>query len=155
MLIKLSVVFTSMGVLLSLQSVDRAKLDALGLKYEEETLKWGMDFLKAASSGNTAAARYVRMLQKLQRRPGAHDYAPTNGGDFGTPAIYRHGNVAEEHLELVDDAPWMSGRQDDSDGNRFPPSMNIDFLDFDDLLSGTGLPRDFISDQWLSSDAFA
>jgi hypothetical protein len=52
-----------MRVLLHLYLMEKAKLELLGYKHEDEVLHWGMEFLKAASNTNTLAARYVTMLQ--------------------------------------------------------------------------------------------
>jgi hypothetical protein len=141
-----------MGVLLSLQTMDRAKLEMLNQRYEEQTLEWGMEFLKAASSGSTLAARYVALLQRFWNPPRAHDTTAGDGRE--NQAMARTGSTMEDPPMFTEDATWLSaGRQDESDGIRFQPTIDADFVDFDDLLMGTGLPRDFIAGQWLNVEA--
>jgi len=139
-------VFTSMGVLLTLQTMDKARLESLGQNYEEETLEWGMEFLKAASSTNTLAARYVTMLQRLRSREKNLDTLrgsmPENGGES---SAIRNGNAPEILLTETDETAWLPRRQDNCEGMQFQPAIDSEFADFNYLLCGTGLPWDFIS----------
>lgn len=59
-------VFTSMGVLLHLQTLNTSKLQLLGSDLEQEAMDRGMEFLKAASQTSGLAAKYASMLQRIR-----------------------------------------------------------------------------------------
>ena len=55
-----------MGVLLTLQSMDKSKRDMLDLCHNNEALELGMQFLEGASSVSALAAQYVEMLRSIR-----------------------------------------------------------------------------------------
>ncbi|RFU29006.1 hypothetical protein B7463_g7349, partial [Scytalidium lignicola] len=171
-------VFTAMGVLLTLQSLNGTKLAALNIEPDMETLEWGMQFLKATSNESPLAARYVMMLQKMQRRPTdmptstpvptslprPHPNLISTPNPTGlvqttqiasdaVPGNLPNGNIAMSELRqqsfLGADEPIWQLRGDQTEYSGFNSELGV----FNDFLSGTGLPRDFLSTQWsISSD---
>lgn len=124
-------------------SMDKSKLELLGYKQEDEILERGMEFLKAAGTTNSLAARYVAMLQglrpKLRQNGGPRNIeqrealvtTPPSTSDFIMPEAsatsgMQQGRLSELHNE--------SGE------------LDLDGMNFDDLLFGTGLPRDISFD---------
>lgn len=154
-------VFTAMGVLLTLENMDQARLEELNEVGFRDVLDCGMQFLLATSHLSKLAGRYVSMLQKLksngqvfarkQQTPhGPDPEASTRSGSQSravTSAV-APGDVPDTWASDIPNAP-VSG---DFGGGSLDSNRNIefDFLDinFSDFLYGTGLPRDFISGQW-------
>lgn len=140
-----------MGVLLSLETLDRTKLDLLGeSRGQDAFLAMGMEYLKAASKVSILAARYVEMLERIRMRPstdpvvdrisqvpgGQNTIAPSTNDIAAASQIPNVGDT--EHFDTLNDLQMF---QD--------PGL----LDFNsDLLFGTGLPRDFISSDWSVFD---
>jgi len=138
-----------------LQKIDKERLQALGADYEEECLEKGMDFLKAAGNSNALAARYVTMLQRL-RSPEKHaelaatampenNQVPMMGNPVSTDGILPYNDA--------DNGSWYvrNHGSDDYDGFQYQPVIGSEFMDFNDLLSGTGLPRDLMPAEWINA----
>jgi hypothetical protein len=134
-------IFTSMGVLLHLYSMDKAKLELLDYKHEDNVLQLGMEFLKAAGNTNTLAARYVTMLQSVRpkmkqngvpnNRHGENRVAmPPSTSDLIMPEPSANSELQE----------WGFFELQNEGG-----TLDLDGMNFDDLLLGTGLPQSFIS----------
>ncbi|OAA63410.1 Transcription factor [Niveomyces insectorum RCEF 264] len=136
-------VFTSMGVLLALRTLDTQKMEALGETHEDDTLDLGMDFLRAASTTSALAARYTSMLQRIRTRP--IDDAAT-GPPQAAAGPEPTDNIHAPPLPLDPQngtTPWLLGPSDDL-GFFGDPAL----VDLNDLLFGTGLPRDLLSTEW-------
>ncbi len=145
-----------MGVLLTLPKMDRERLQALGASYAEECLDQGMDFLKAAGNSNALAARYVSMLQRL-RSPDKHAEPVNTALPENNIQVPMMGNaVSTESMLPYADANsggWFVRNHgpEDYDGFQYQPIIGSEFMDFNDLLSGTGLPRDVMPVDWVNA----
>ena len=135
-------VFTAMGVLLALQAMDSTRLEFLGDTYQDDTLEMGMAFLRAASSKSNLAARYVDLLQRIRKRP--NDQYSTHTAPRDNIITIQDGIGADPSLPALPEGDlWLDRGQ-----NELESGLNLDFLDFDDLLYGTGLPRDLLGQDW-------
>ncbi|KAK7892773.1 hypothetical protein LTR67_007010 [Exophiala xenobiotica] len=135
-------VFTAMGVLLALQAMDRTRLELLGDTYQDDTLEMGMSFLRAASSKSNLAARYVDLLQRIRKRP--NDQYSIHAAPRDNLITIQDGIDTDPSLPALPEGDlWLDRGQ-----NELGSSLNLDFLDFDDLLYGTGLPRDLLGQDW-------
>lgn len=143
-------VFTAMGVLLSLRTMDKAKLEAIGEtgRDDDRALELGMEFLRAASRISTLAARYVAMLRRIWR--GAAD--GSDGGFITTsrkevsppPAV----TVAAGRTVASQNESGISPLSMDPPGSlALFDDVGIGSFDHD-LLFGTGLPRDLLTTDW-------
>jgi hypothetical protein len=144
-------VFTAMGVLLSLRTMDKAKLEAIGEtgRDDDRALELGMEFLRAASRISTLAARYVTMLRRIRR--GSED------GDGQVIAMSRR-EVSTSPATVFAAAgrtvpSQMDSRMTPLSMDHPPDSMplfdDMGLGSFDhDLLFGTGLPRDLLTTDW-------
>ncbi|KAJ9499212.1 hypothetical protein H2202_005369 [Exophiala xenobiotica] len=127
-----------MGVLLALQAMDRTRLELLGDTYQDDSLEMGMSFLRAASSKSNLAARYVDLLQRIRKRP--NDQYSIHTAPRDNLITIQDGIGTDPSLPALPEGdPWLDRGQ-----NELGSSLNLDFLDFDDLLYGTGLPRDLL-----------
>lgn len=145
-------VFTAMGVLLSLRTMDKTRLDAIREGQDDRALELGMEFLRAASRISTLAARYVAMLKRIwtgSATDGKHSNhiaypsqrsSPRPVDPTGPDAAPTTGSAA---LITHDGAAWSMDPPDDL---VFDDLGTIDFNN--DLLFGTGLPRDLLSTDW-------
>jgi hypothetical protein len=135
-------VFTAMGVLLALQAMDRTRLELLGDTYQDDTLEMGMSFLRAASSKSNLAARYFDLLQRIRKRP--KDQYSIHTAPRDNLITIQDGIGTDPSLPALPEGDlWL-----DRGHNELESSLNLDFLDFDDLLYGTGLPRDLLGQDW-------
>lgn len=137
-----------MGVLLSLQNMERAKLVALGESSHDDTLELGMDFLRAASATSTLAARYVAMLRRIRTRPTDAATTPAVGHQLGASC---QGTVVDSINASLFPASqegdsWLPRSPGDHFGILGDPALSV--VDFNDLHFGTGLPRDLLSTDW-------
>ena len=146
-----------MGVLLSLQTMDKEKLEAFGETCHDDTLELGMDFLREASATSTLAARYVAMLQRIRTAPtdaAVTTVAEQTPATMTTEPAVGQGQTTHPHHGTPDGigtSPFTANA-----GGTWLPRPPDDFqlfgdsgpLDFNDLLFGTGLPRDFLSTDW-------
>ncbi|RFU28114.1 hypothetical protein B7463_g8226, partial [Scytalidium lignicola] len=162
-------VFTAMGILLTLETMDEARLEALDETSYREVLDLGMEFLLATSNLSKLAGRYVAMLQKLRssghvlskssRGPGGIDMGlmsdsnpdPGSGSSSEIPnpvTMTASGTTTTTSLWMGQtlQAP-VAGVSLDMNSQQ---NLDMDLLDidFNDFLYGTGLPRDFITGQW-------
>ncbi|KIW69558.1 hypothetical protein PV04_05428 [Phialophora macrospora] len=134
-------VFTAIGVLLTLQTMEGWKLEALGQIEMDDSLELGMEFLKVASDTSTLAARYLILLERIQtHKSGRETPLPGQLSSQGHSALQQSDN-ADPALPAADRTPWQR-----PDEPQLP--LSSDFPDFDDLLFGTGLPRDLLSADW-------
>jgi hypothetical protein len=157
-------VFTAMGVLLTLETMNKASLMELEETNFRETLDLGMQFLLATSHLSILAGRYVTMLRKLKSNgqvlpkpsQGLGGSDPSGMRDINDGSKSRDQNMGSTLSSETISSPWtgqtlqaqVSGAG--SDYNDPEQDMGLDLLDIDfsDFLYGTGLPRDFISGQW-------
>jgi hypothetical protein len=115
-----------MGVLLILQTMDKARFDSLGQNYEEETLKRGMEFLKAAGNTSSLAARYVAMLQRIRNQAKPDELIHSiseNGRNVDT--IRNRAGVSEPLLTLAEATACLPRRQNDAEA-----MLDLEFVDF-------------------------
>jgi hypothetical protein len=134
-------IFASMGVLLHLYSMDKAKLELLDYKHEDNVLQWGMEFLKAAGNTSTLAARYVTMLQNVRRKM-KQNGVPNNrlrDNIVATPPSTSDLIMPEPSANSELQQWQFNGLQNEGG------ALDLDGMNFDDLLLGTGLPQGFIS----------
>ncbi|OQU98796.1 Fungal specific transcription factor domain-containing protein [Cladophialophora immunda] len=135
-------VFTAIGVLLTLQTMERWKLNALGQTGTDETLELGMEFLKAASGTSTLAARYLILLERIQTQTSGRE-TPLPGQLSGQGHLTQHQpDGSDPALLSADRTPWQRPQDEPQ------LTLSSDLIDFDDLLFGTGLPRDLLSADW-------
>ncbi|KAL2004460.1 hypothetical protein VTN00DRAFT_3489 [Thermoascus crustaceus] len=138
-------VFTAMGVLLTLQTMDKARLKLLGYEDEEEdTLEYGMEFLRRASRTCTSslASRYVGMLEHIHNR--AKKTSDVMGGSPRRNGSSDESSQADDNRTLraslhPEGQPALPGKLD-----TFCTTLDLDGVDFSDLLYGTGLPQDLL-----------
>lgn len=147
-------VFTSMGVLLSLQTMDKAKLEHLGeTRGQDSALELGMEYLKAASRVSTLAARYVAMLERIRTVPSTDSTSAktsqlSRGQEEGALASSRADDTDIPSRLAAQDQPGLY-----SSLNDLPMFDDSGLLDFNnDLLFGTGLPRDLLTSDWSVFD---
>lgn len=137
-----------MGVLLSLQTMEKSKLEAFGGSCHDDTLELGMEFLRAASATSTLAARYVAMLRRIRTGPAdamTATVGPTTnaaGQGTSTPHVGTIDGISASTFP-ADGGTWLPRPADD-----FQMFGDSGLVDFNDLLFGTGLPRDLISSDW-------
>jgi len=139
-----------MGVLLSLQTMDKTKLESLGeTRGQDSALELGMEYLKAASRFSTLSKRYVEMLERIRTTPSTDSSATKTAQVSG----------AQEEIQPAssssDDAATFSRLPNPQDPGPFGPLGDLPMfddtglMDFNnDLLFGTGLPRDLLSSDW-------
>lgn len=141
-------VFTSMGVLLHVQTMDKERLNMLGHDAEQETLRCGMEFLKTASHTSHLAARYVSMLERVGSKMGR---------DRSNGSTVREGNIgiAPSQANVVEvsqgPAETESPQFQSNDERQYSSGIDLDGMNFDDLLFGTGLPLDVLSFDYPNS----
>jgi hypothetical protein len=141
-----------MGVLLHLQTMEESKLEMLGQEREQvqetlETLELGMEFLKAASTTSSLAARYVTMLQSV-RNQGKQDMRIGKPEDTLGAASARMANIGVEQTPVIGVANAQEQMQMQMGGNGLGAQrgeIDLDGMNFDDFLFGIGLPQDVLS----------
>jgi len=139
-------IFTSMGVLLHVQMMDKSRLELLGQELEQETLECGMEFLKSAGNTSNLAAKYVTMLQcvRNQTKQWSKDNVQSNrmhGNGFGLASQQtRNLEASKSPLTSTAQPQFQAHGQQNSQGD-----IDLDGMNFDDLLFGTGLPQDVLS----------
>jgi hypothetical protein len=139
-----------MGVLLSLQTMERTKLEYLGeTRGQDSALELGMEYLKAASRFSTLAKRYIEMLERIRTVPStdstATKYSHSSGvqADMPPTSSRMDDTATSSRLPSAEDSGLYSSL---GDLPMFDDSGLIDFNN--DLLFGTGLPRDLLSSDW-------
>lgn len=134
--------------------MERPKLEHLGeTRGQDSALELGMEYLKAASQFSTLAKRYVAMLERIRTVPSADS----------TGSKSSHGSGAQDEItplapgaEAAATGPRLPNPQDPGlyaalgDMPMFDDSGLVDFNN--DLLFGTGLPRDLLSSDWSVFD---
>jgi hypothetical protein len=139
-----------MGVLLSLQTMDKTKLESLGeTRGQDSALQLGMEYLKAASRFSTLAKRYVEMLERIRTTPSTDSAAPKTShpsamhAEMPPPSSRVDEASASTHIPDGHDPALYNSLGD------LPMFDDTGLLDFNnDLLFGTGLPRDLLSSDW-------
>ncbi|KAL1879607.1 hypothetical protein Plec18167_004068 [Paecilomyces lecythidis] len=129
-------VFTSMGVLLHIRTMEKTKLEILGvngLQEEIESMNLGMEFLEAASRTSSLAGRYIAVLRRIidKETPkatnndrGATTQVMTPGPEVSLPLQQEH-DPAPSQFEELDFDHQIEG---------------LEAWNLDDWLLGTGLP---------------
>jgi hypothetical protein len=139
-----------MGVLLHLYSMNKSKLELLGYEQEDEIFEWGMEFIVAASTTSTLAARYATMLQGARPTVVNSSFPSSRGdGEDLLPMSSGAGDLAMPQPSAASGTqPWRFNGPRNANGEIDMDGMNFDDWDgmnFDDLLFGTGLPHDIMS----------
>ena len=136
-------IFTSMGVLLHVQSMDQSSRELLGIEIDLDAMEYGMEFLRAASKTSTLAAKYVSMLELVQdavkqgNRP--ENRNPLIAGVNALPQGNRQAEDAQLGLGSSVQMPSQMLEMQDA--------PDFENLNFDDWLFGLGLPANFSSEQ--------
>lgn len=136
-----------MGVLLHLYSMDKSKLQLLEYEQEDEILKWGMEFLTAAGSTSTLAARYATLLQEVRSKTSIHSSLRNTEMEdtSGLLSTIAKGSVPPQPPVT----PLASQPRQTVFSER--EEIDLDGMNFDDLLFGTGLPHDILPFDYLSN----
>lgn len=134
-------VFTAIGVLLYLQTLEKSKLDMLDQPSDDQSLECGMSFLRMASRSSKLAARYLSMLEHILSTTALRTHGISNQNQFA--------NGSAQGLIAVST----------SVGSRNHALEFEDFTSFDninpqDLLFGTGLPYDVLQTDWPNYSGF-
>ena len=125
-----------MGILLHLYSMSESKLELLGYEQEEEIFEWGMEFLTAASTTSTLAGQYAALLRDVWPKPSKKDaLSAIEQGDGWLPGSSRSPPVATYGTQ-----PWQFRGLHNTHGD-----IDLDGMNFDELLLGTGLPQHMFS----------
>ena len=101
-----------------------------------------MEFLKAASTTNTLAARYVTMLQGLRPKTRQNGF-PSNleqREDLVITPPTTNDLIMSESSATSGMQQWRLSELHNEKGE-----LDLDGMNFDDLLFGTGLPQDIAS----------
>lgn len=161
-------IFTSLGVLVTVQTMEASLKEQLSSVEDAQALHCGMEFLRSASRNSILASRYISMLSKPNKTPRAQSpnrsdhilqsqeqgqRSELNNGSIGTA-------VGNEEIPATDTSvvaqngvqPQLS-EQDGLDG----VYDDLDFAHLDsmylyDLLFGTGLPQEVLSTDWPTSE---
>ncbi|KAH8805132.1 fungal-specific transcription factor domain-containing protein [Xylogone sp. PMI_703] len=140
-------IFTSMGVLLHVQSMDKQRLEMLGIQPDIETLDCGMEFLRSAANTSSLAAKYVMMLQHVRNRTKTDN--ANNGSMLGLDS--QMSNLNTPHMQPLSSEQLQLQAQE----LRNPlGDIDLDGMNFDDFLLGTGLPQDVLSFEYPNSGFF-
>ncbi|KAH0828217.1 hypothetical protein FOPE_00305 [Fonsecaea pedrosoi] len=126
--------------------MERWKLEALGQIGLDETLELGMEFLKVASSTSTLASRYLILLERIQTQASGRE-TPLPGQPSSQGHLTQHHPDNSDPALLPADRTPLQRPQDEGQ-----LLLSSDLIDFDDLLFGTGLPRDLLSADWSGFD---
>lgn len=124
--------FTSIGVLLHVQTMDRSTLALLGNPQDQKPIECGMEFLKAAAKSNCLASRYTAMLSRiLDKSSQSHRQGQQ---------VWRNGpssrqSSKDRQATGKSPTPGMPAPEGDLDINA---EMELDAFVFDDLLFETG-----------------
>jgi len=127
-------VFTSIGVLLYLRTMDSGKLELLNHPPDNGALGLGLRFLSMASRSSKLAARYKAMLDQILRATSNH------AQDVTQPSQ----SIPGPELPIISQDPTRTSRN----LSEMEDFSLMDYLDPQDLLFGTGLPQDFLSTDW-------
>lgn len=116
--------------------MDDVKLRLLELPpgADDETLESGLKFLRLASRNSRLAARYLEMLDSILNR------MTTRQGDTA-----KQGRATSTQARNMLPTPTTGFQVGTSNLDAF---QWPEYLDTQDLLSGTGLPHDFLSLDW-------
>ena len=139
-----------MGVLLSLQTMDKTKLESLGeTRGQDRALELGMEYLKAASRFSTLSKRYVEMLERIRTTPSTDSTATKTG------QVSSGQEETQSSSSNLDDAATFSRLPNAQEQEAFGPLDDLPMIHGsglmdlnNDLLFGTGLPRDLLSSDW-------
>lgn len=128
-------VFTSLGVLLHMQNMDRSKLtlvDPEQLMASSDALDHGMEFLRNASHNNPLASRYLAMLQHVRDLIGrnALDGMGNDRDARNLPHQQPNHTAAVSADSWLDLASWQMQRYITGD------EFDLDGLDLDGFFFG-------------------
>jgi hypothetical protein len=125
--------------------MDKSRLKLLAQDQEYETIEWGMEFLKTASNTSDLAARYLAMLRRVrdQTRQADVQSSETLADGLGCASSQTNNIDDASQPPLISStakAPWQTNSLQNPRGE-----FDIDGMNFDELLFGTGLPQDVFS----------
>ncbi|KIW04931.1 uncharacterized protein PV09_04099 [Verruconis gallopava] len=124
--------FTAMGVLLTVYTLDRSLQEFLQPLPDPTVLDHGMDFLRSASHISTLAGRYVKMLEPFCRLLAPQQY------EFPLGTHQTH-DPASTHALSIDATSIPDVHSQLS---------SMDYMDPDDLLFGAGIPQTLFNGDW-------
>ncbi|PVH72195.1 hypothetical protein DL98DRAFT_611637 [Cadophora sp. DSE1049] len=140
--------FTSIGVLLHVQTMDSSTLALLGNPQDQTSIECGMEFVQAAAQNSSLATRYITMLNRfLDKSSQSHRQGQQvwRNGPSSRPSP-KDGQAMGESC-----TPSMPAPAGDLDINT---DIDIDDFIFDDLLFQTGMPVDISSFDYFSRRIF-
>ncbi|KAH6721858.1 fungal-specific transcription factor domain-containing protein [Leptodontidium sp. MPI-SDFR-AT-0119] len=124
--------FTSIGVLLHIQTMDRSALALLGNPQDQKSIECGMEFLKDAAKSNCLASRYTAMLSRvLDKSSQSH----RQGQQVRRNGPSSRQSSKDRQATGKSPTPGMPAPEGDLDINA---EMELDAFVFDDLLFETG-----------------
>ncbi|KEF62713.1 uncharacterized protein A1O9_00686 [Exophiala aquamarina CBS 119918] len=154
-------VFTSLGVLITVQGLEKAARELLSSDEDVGILNVGIEFLRSASSHSFLASRYLALLPRREFHPRQKNAAgqvhDQQKDDNGTGSNNHESNLEEDGLEYQP-TPQTDSRLEISDIMVASTGENYDFSQFDplcswDLLSGPVLRQEFLPPGWSTYDA--
>ncbi|RFU26804.1 hypothetical protein B7463_g9529, partial [Scytalidium lignicola] len=146
--------FVSMGVLLHLHTMDKFKLQLLGLELENESLELGMEFMKSVSKSSSLAAKYIALIQRVRaqiQQKNAQGDSSNNSNKNNTSTNENSvgsivgGAINSSQTEFIDDdmqsfLASIEMAAGDNDPANFSGNFDLDFMN----LFGMGLPQDVV-----------
>lgn len=132
-----------MGVLLHIKTMDRERLMLLGHPNDEDIIEIGMEFLKAAGKTSGLAAKYSIMLDQVrnQMKHGQLHNGEAERNELAHPAT-RVYNITST---LASPQSPLHSTLSTVGLSQFPGDIDLDGINFDDLLFGTGIPQNVLS----------
>ncbi|KAI8415866.1 hypothetical protein FOFC_05493 [Fusarium oxysporum] len=163
-------VFTSLGVLVTAQTLEEPLRSLVWSNEDAQALHDGMKFLRSAGRNSGLASRYVAMLSKANTVPPLQSDRASNSLVTGNTQEQPEGNggfAINEEVILVDTTSGMGSnetqQQQESCCEQGKDGLETAVADFDfarldfnnplDLLFGTGLPQDFLLTDWTTDEA--
>lgn len=127
-------VFTAIGVLLYLRTMDKERLEMINELGEEAMFERGIGFLRMASRSSKLAARYLSMLEQILQ---------------STHSRSRRVDLTlETSLSELDAIPRIEPLDIDNGASQFHDFSTPNFTDSLDLMFGMGLPNDLLPTDW-------
>ncbi len=154
-------VFTSLGVLITVQGLEKSVRELLSSDGDMDIVTGGVEFLRSASSHSFLASRYLTLLPR-------HDLHPLQGNGI------RAGDAQQNKPDGLGSNSHVPDLDEGALGYQAPPQLdpglavpdpmvpgvgeNYDFGQFDpsyswDMLFGTGLQQELLLTDWSAYDA--
>lgn len=133
-------VFASVGVLITLQSMNKGKLDLLGCGQEPEAFGLGMEFLQDASKTSTLAAKYVSVLKRAilrSKKSVRLENAPRGNASTVGSSVLASLENPRDPVSSASQPSWQS-----TGVGNFHAAIDLDGMNFEDFLLGPGFKQD-------------